>query len=105
MPCQQLNQLATFFLGGAIEIWRTVKMDEGEAASALHHAVRGYRRIEAAGYERHNAPAAAHRKSAGARDLVEGEKSAFRQDLDVDGQCRMLEVYARPGLILYRGPK
>ena len=75
-------------------------MDEDETAAALHHPVRRHRGIDAAGDERHQPPAGAHRKAAGTRHLVQAHECARRQDLHRHRQLRLGEVHsrARPGL-------
>src|SRR5581483_4117047 len=93
---------ATFFLRSAVEVRRAVKVDENQAAAALHHAVRGHRRVEAAGDEGHDAAARADRQAAGAWNLLEAEEGAFRQNLDIDRHLGIFEIDARAGLLLDR---
>ena len=102
---QELHQLARLFLRRARQDRIAVEVHEGHRAAALHHAMRGDRRIDAARQQAHHATGRAGRQPAGAAFLAEEVerlvRSAARRESSSAGSSRLTR---QPRASLMRPP-
>ncbi len=79
-----------------------MEVHEGHGAAALHHAVRGHRRIDAAGQQARHASCGAGRQAAGAALLAEEVERLVGEHLDVTRRapgCSRSTVQPRASLM------
>src|SRR5512146_614455 len=97
-----LSQLGRFLAARRGDQRMAVEVDKVEPEAAPHHAMRGHRRIDSAGEQRHSMTRDADGQAARARLFAGSNVGGVGKDFDRDDQRRILKIYFKSESILYR---